>query len=471
MSLSSMITGAGIALGAANTLFKNPAQAGMDSHAVNQSGMTVLSHSITLADPSFNPSSIFTQLTNSLSGITSAISSKISNIGTELSICTAASKAQSNTLAVDAIVSKNLSGIPNQITQAFPPPDTVSPAFASITSSNSIVTSGADEIASHFDNTGAISALYTALNSIPGVNVSNGKQLLALLANSPSATVISTVNTTVATDASLRTALKSSFTSVGTSTTTMTNNFDSVVSSSQAAVNSALSFVTGANVVNMINNTNPSISNVMSSIIDTSKVDQKALSVSAAVNDKTLILPGKESVNISNSNANLTADTSAGAAINAGTLVSPPPGTPSTVDYTSSELANFKDMVDAQRLVSNAATEAAAAWLKPNVEDWKAEVQYDAKKKAAGYTKENPYGTSTDPVALAEWKTVYDAFIPKRDYYNNTLVVNSKVNKEKHEEMILEYKRRMIFGKYPYTYMASQGTIVQNQTTWLDSTK
>ena len=472
MGLMSMITGAGVALGAVGSLFKHPAQAALDTHTAYQAGMTVLAAGITLADPTFSPTSTFTQINSSLSGITASITSKISSIGTELSLVTSATKSQSIATAVDAVSSGNLAAIPNQITQAYPPSTDTHPAFASITSANSIVSSGADAIASQFDNTGFMTSLYINLNNLPGVSIANGKDLLTLLSNNPSPAVVSTVNTAIAADPALLSGLEAAFTAAGSSTSSMTSSFSSVVASSTAAVQSAISFVTGSNLVGMINSPIPSIANVMSSVINPAMVDQKSMVVAASISNKTVTLPGTESLTVSTTPAPIPAVTTA-TATNATSMIDPPPGVPTIVPYTSSETDVFFEQTKTQFTVKDNAIKDAAVWFKTNVEDWKQSVQYDAKKTAAGATIQNVVGTSTDPVVLAAWKEVYDQWVPKREFFNSTYHATWDAEDNKYKAMILEFRRRLNYGKYPYTYMASQGLVVApaDQTTYLDTTK
>lgn len=484
MSLQSMITGANLPIGDPASLFKNPAQAGLDAFGVSQGGMGGLAAAMTFTDPFFDPSSVFGAMTTSTSAITSELTSKISDLGSQLPVAAAAAKVQEQVQSVDAILAATAANIPNQINNAFPGPatcpiDYVKDSFKSVTESNAIVEAGNSAVATNFNNTGAMSSLYTALNAIPGVNVTNGKELLTAI-NSGGLAVTAAVTAAVASSSALLTQLKSSFTSVETTAVTaMTSSFDSVVASSSAAINSAINTVKGGSVVGLINSKSPCIQSVMSSAVNPVKVDQTALSISGGVAGRSIALPGSESVMA----ANMTGPVDLNSQVNvpvvpAAQMIAPVDG-PAIQRYTIIQLADFRDQVNTQNGVTDTFNKGAANFYKSSIEQWKVTSGYARKKTAAGATEENPFGTSTDPVALEEWRIIYngtpdpDNWLYKRTKYNTEFAQPSQAARAKWDQMKSELSQRIMYGKYPYTYQIAQGIAIpeDKQYIWLDTTK
>lgn len=481
-----MITGANLPIGDPASLFKNPAQAGLDALGVSQGGMGGLSSAMMLADPSFDPAPIFSTMTTASASITAGLTAKVASITTELPLALGAAHQQQATQSVDAILSGNLANIPNQIDNSFPAPnncpvDYVKDSFKSITESNALVTSSNDGTAALFNNTGSMSTLYTALNAIPGVVVTNGKELLATI-NSGGAAVTAAVTATVLGSPALLSTLKTSFNGVVSGPIAdMTSGFNSLVASSTASINSAIKSINGKNFVGMINSANPCVKAVMGSAIDQTKVDQTALTLSAGMNFKppaaTVVksspvsLPGQESVEVASTAAPV--DLGPPATVPASQMVSPSPGNPTIELYTKAEYLAFTDQLTAQNSIFQNINRAAATWYKPNIEEWKQTVGYERKKTAAGASESNVIGTSTDPVALSEWADVYALYLPKKNYYNETFPPQARAAKAKLAEMSTEFNQRGKFGKYPYTYQIAQGISIpeDKQYTWLSPTK
>ncbi len=482
MSLTSMISGAILPLTNPASLFKNPAQSQLTDFASSQSGLGILGNGMTATDPAFNPAALFSQMTSATSGITTELTSKVSKLGLELPLTLAASTQSQGAAAVDSILAGNIAGIPNQINNAFAgnntcPSTVVSDAFKSVTDAGPLVSIKIDTFSLLFNNTGSMTPLYTALNAIPGVAVTTGKELLNFLGNIPAglvASVTATVNSTIAGNPSLLTGLKSNFTAVGTTVTSMTSDFNGLVSSSSAAVTTALNTVIGSNLVNMVNSDIPCVQKVMNTCVNPTQVDQNALALKNSINAKEVFLPGQESVVAVKTNSTLQLNSPANKVkAPAAQMITPNPGQPTIDSYSSSQLAGFRDQLETQNDLIKSANKIAAEWYKTNIEIWKESVSYNKKKVAVAATVDAPYGTQGTEVELAEWKVVYDQWIPLRDTYNNTYVSSGLIARTKFDEMKSEYNNRAAFGKYPYTYRASIGQPVpaDRQFTYFDSTK
>lgn len=500
MSLQSMITGANLPLGSIGTLFKNPAGAAMSAFGVSTGGVGLLSSAVAAISPGFDPSIVTGGMSSSISSITDGLSSKLKSMGTELQIALAAQAQQTTISNVDNILNKtlDLSGS-QQIGAAFSPVTSpcgssiVNDSFKSLTESPNVVNSGNTAVATNFDNTGAMSTLYTALNAIPGVSVNNGTELLALLGNSPSLAVQAAVAAATATSPALVLALKSAFDGVykpGATPTdpptgasaAMVGAFNVTVAESSAAVQQATDLFTGGNTVSLINSSNPCVKTLMGSVIDPVKVDQNALSLSTGLKTNTVSLPGQESV----AATNMTKPLELGAAVNnpvtpAAQMVTPVAG-PTIQPYTSDQLSGFRNQLIAQNDTLNSINTANATWYKTNVEDWKQQTQYEAKKTAAGATTAHPYGTSTDPAVLAAWRAVYgepnstdpNTYIYKKNIFNaSPYQPDSVAARLKFDQMKSEYDQRAKYGQFPYTYQIAQGISVppDKQYTYLAPTK
>ncbi len=259
----------------------------------------------------------------------------------------------------------------------------------------------------------------------------------------------------------------------------MASAFGTLVSDAATSLAKSFSFITGANTVNMLNSTNPCVQKVMAAAIAPAAVDENALSAAQGLKDKTISLPGNESI----AAANMTKTLEVGSAVNNPVVpaaqVSAPTTGPVVVPYTSDELAGFREQVTAQNNLVLSWKQQSATWYKTNVEDWKISVQYELKKTNAGATTANPYGTSTNPVYIAEWKAVYDGnpapdnYVTKRDYFNSFYLPPALDLEKTNRDIQSEYKQRAKYGKYPYTYQIAQGYPISadQEYTLLDSTK
>lgn len=508
-SLKSMVEGVHIPMGEVGSLFQNPAKKAFDALADSTKGMKTLGDAMKLADPTLDTliTSTAAGIAATAKGVTDSLTAKVASISTELPITMSAQAIQDRVKSVDAILSKNLAAIPDQIQKAFPvpskgkeaegtpcPADTVEAAMAPITKANDMVKAANDAVTKAFDNTGPMGPLYTALNRIPGVKVSSGSELLSFLGSVPtsmSGLVTTILGSLIQPGSALVEQLKGAFTSSQDTTGSvipnpvpgqppivtpgkLTTEFNKVVESANKAVTDATNFLTGSNVVSMIDSTNACVANVMKKVVNPAMTNPAAQGLQDDIKNKTVSLPGQESVAATGTYKPLEINSVVNKpGVTAADIVEAEPGKPEVVFYAKAELAIMAAKTNAQGDVVNKMDNEAATWYKPNVEDWKKDVDYNNKRSAAGYTEQEPLGTSTDPVALAEWKKVLDVWTTKRDYYNGTFVGPRNKELEKHVAMRLEYSRRRGAGKYPYTWLESRGIIIaeQNRTTLLDTTK
>lgn len=481
MSLQSMITGANLPIGDPASLFKNPAQAGLDALGVSQGGMGGLATAMQFTDPLFDPTAIFATMTAGATDITAGLTAKVSTLATDLSTALSAANIQKSIASVDPLLNNTLTGIPNQIDNAFSAPavcpdDHIKNSFKSVTESNALVASSNDAIAAQFDNTGPMSTLFTALNALPGVAISTGKELLDLM-NTGGAAVQAAAAAAIASSGPLLTQLKSSFTDTTSKVNDMTAGFSNLVQQSSDALEEATKVLTGNNVVSRIASNNSCIQSVMSSCVNPAKVDGTALALQAGQKDGTIVLPGQQSVSLVNSKAE--APTFNAAIVPAANMVVPPVAGPSIVRYTSSEISAFQENIRQQNIDGKALAKASAEWMKTNVEEWRTQVQYYLKKKNANATESNPLGDSPNPVYLEEWRLIYNVtpdpnnWLWKKNHYDTVLRPAMVAALKKLEESDSEYKQRTSYGKYPYTFQIAQGLTIpeEKQYTWLDSTK
>ena len=97
---------------------------------------------------------------------------------------------------------------------------------------------------------------------------------------------------------------------------------------------------------------------------------------------------------------------------------------------------------------------------------------YAAASAAAGYTKESPYGTTTNQAALDAWKPLLEEqrarMTGSRELYAS---YNSAYDAAQSAK--LEFRRICIYGKYPYSHMKLLGFTftLEEETTLLDTTK
>ena len=225
-----MITSANIPMGSVGSLFQNPAQAALDDFNTVNTGLNNMMSTLSSAVPTsftmptfpnINPAtgSIIPDPTTGLppvvpvvlsytdyvnaqaSNITAGISSKISALSTEVPLINLAAAQQNIVASTDAVLSGNISAIPDQVAAAFPtlaqnPGSLVQQAFGPITQAQPTVSNAVSNIASQFDNVGHMTSVFSAVNSIPGVAVSTGKDMLSLLGTA-TGTLQSSVNSAI----------------------------------------------------------------------------------------------------------------------------------------------------------------------------------------------------------------------------------------------------------------------------------
>ena len=493
-SYSDMMTSATTALGKAGSMFKNPAQAGIDSVSVVQAGVSYLMSKTVNYDPTFVPPSfpgpiagtiisLEQHISSSIAGITSGISDKLSNFSSEiLKIKDAADRTES-AKAVDAILSKNLKGIPSQINVLYPGADTKSSsaappnmdaAFTPLTASNAHVSDAASAMAAEFDNVGFMVPFFTALNGMPGMTqLVTGTDLLTYIGTVPDKTYVDAAFASVVSPDFIS-GLETAFKNVGSHTTTMSSGFSDILKSAKDAVAAASGIISGGVILSLLSDVTPQIKALTDKIIDRSAINQRALDIKSAIDNKQISLPGAESLAVSNpANKTLPDVTNSSIGISAANIISPPAGAPAIVEYDSSQLINFRDPINAALDENNAKAGAAAAWFKENVEDWKISTGYAAAKSAAGATKEFPYGTSTDQAALDAWKPLLEEQRRLVAKFNAEYYRPNKVLYDNYEALLLEWSRRVKYGKYPYTVMKYSGATFtpEEETTLLDTTK
>ena len=491
-SYSDMVAGATAALGSPGSLFKNPAQVGINSVSTIQTGINYLMSQVQIYDPTYVPPtytdpttgtimSLGQHITSAISGITSAISSKLSSLGSELSKIQDASNHEETIKSVDSILNKNLAGVPSQISAAYPGltpptvPTTMDVAFKPLTGANDHVSGAASTMSAEFNNTGFMVPFFTALNNIPGITqLVTVEDLLTYIGTTVDKTNINAAFAIAASSGGFINGLESAFGNVGTHTTTMSSGFNDIMSSANSAVSAASSLISGSFVMSLLTDTSPQITAITDKIIDKSAINQQALQIKTAIDNKEISLPGTESLAISNpANVSLPDVNSTGNGMSAASIISPPPAAPSIVSYTVDEINAFTQLVSTAHDENDAAADAAALWAKTNIEDWKISVGYNDAKLAAGYTKESPYGTSTNQAALDAWKPLLEEQRRRLEYYNNTYFLPNKIIYNRFIAMRLEWARRVKYGKYPYTIMNYNGIAFtpEEETILLDTTK
>jgi len=492
-TLTEMVKGAKIPLGSPGSLFKNPASQAIGALASTASGMGTIGAIMSIADPGFSPSAALGAIQSSVAGITTSVTASINSMSTDLPLAMSAQVLRDRAQSVDAIMAKNINGIPNQIQAAFPipgapkdgssgetpcPSNHVVNAMAPITESNNMVNAGNDQATKGFDNSGAMASLYTALNALPGVNITNGKELLAFLGNIPpalSGAVNSILSSIITPGSAILTQLKGSFSSTETTMAKLSSDFTKVVNDAAASLAESLNFLGGSHIVSLIGNETPCISNVMNAVVNPSMVNPIALATSDSIKTKEVLLPGQESV-VATTNIEKPVSLASPEnkpRVTAAEIISPQPGQPSISPYTAEELQGFKVRVDDQKKVWDKISHDASLYYKDNVEDWKKRELFYQKAEKAGATPDNTVGTSKDPEVLAEWKDVQERFLVQVGMHREIYGKPYREAKVKYLEMKIEFEQRTKYGKNPYTYQIANGISIPegNQYTVFDSTK
>lgn len=480
MPLSSMIAGALKPLGEAGSLFKNPAETSLNSLNTCVGGLNVLKQKMQLTNPSFDPSQYFSQITESVGNLTSKMTEKISNIGSELPLSAAASVQQYSTKNVDSILSGDLSGISNSINQQFPTEGQVSneyvnKAFKAVTESNTYVNSSISSLSSTFNNSPALTPLYQGLNNIPGVSISNGEELLKFLGNIPpnlATQVDAVLNSTIVGNSTITNSLANSFSGITQSMSGLTSSVNSAIDEGKQALDIAINEIKGASIINMIKSPNPAVSAVMAMVVNPAAIDQRALEISKAVTSKSIGMPGQEAVDVVKNNTPLTL-ASPPPKVTVEQMIAPNTGNPVIDKYEPSKLFEFVNKVSSAREDMNAKGKEASRYYDEELMAWKKSVDYDAKKLAAKASEENPRGASSDQEAIAAWLPVFEEWTRRRLNFINEIRPGYVKAKQYWYDLVDENSARLKFGKYPYTFQIAQGVNVppEKQFTNLDSTK
>lgn len=413
-------------------------------------------------------------------GITSATKSytkdKLSKITTEIPMMQAVSaSAASATQAVAQSDSTNVPTDPNQlISDAFPTSQdgslTGGPSFDN-------AFKGLNEgVKAAFDSaTASISASFSTMSAtmkemIESVwgKIQDGAAFLKKL-KSGKMVEISAINDKMAAALvsqnagaeAFLTNLKLTVNGILSTVSSALKDFNDVVAKEADALKDAMSFLTNFNFLKMFNTSNPSVSRLMDKISNPDKIDSVALEV----------------INTPVSAYDSPATNAIGTAATISTLEGIPDSSNKkpTLDgvsnrYTIEEINKFKEAVSTKHDKLQSCIVTSAKWLNSNVMEWKKSVKFVEKQNAVGASESDPIGTSKDPVALASWKEVYDAYQIKRTEYNETILpITDKANKM-YLAYDAEYKLRKSYGRTPYTTMAERGypTSAAEQTDYLD---
>lgn len=491
LSLTEMVAGAGIVAGLAGSIFKNPAQAGINSISSSQSGIEYLMAQVSIADPTYVPPSypnpdtdplapptisLTQHITSSVTEITDAISTKTLNVAQDLKVALIASDHQNAAKAIDGITSKNIAAIPSQIAVKFPDPSAtqntvMDTAFTPITQSAAYMNAASSNMSTEFDNVGFMTEFFTAMNAIPGViPMTTGEQLLKYIGATPDKTLIDAAFIASTTPSFIE-GLKLAFSNVGTHTTNMASGFSSIVDAAKGAMATAMSVISGNQLLSILSSPNSLVQSVLGKVIDTSTLDLNAIDLKNAVEGNKVSLPGGEALVLSAKGSTADAETVSDKVVPAVNIVAPVNA--SYVPYTIAEINEFSRLADVQLGVAVSAHKVAAEWAKINLEDWKVSTGYRAAKVRAGWTEQSPFGTSTDPVILEEWRILLTECRRRFAEYNAGPGKARAVEYTKHDEMVDEWTARSKYGKYPYTYQESIGTVLKdsNKTTHFDTTK
>jgi len=472
MSLGDMINGASLPMGDSASLFKNPAADAMGSFSSAQAGMTTLSTAIPTIP---GASASLTTLDTSMTGVNTGLTGKVSALTTDMPLVASASKIGQTVDSVDAITSGT--SLPTAEPESKTcPGNFFDDAFAPIKEAANFIQSKVDDLTSAFNNTGAMSSLYSALNSIPGVAVSNGKELLEFLGNIPSsvASAVNSALTGLSTNTSFMTAIEGAFDDAKSVGDAMASEFNDLIAASDAALSDAKKLITNFNFLNFLNNDNKCVSGVMDTVTNTDNVDQKSLTVKSMVSKKEIEIPGKQGMKIASASES-TIDNLAGTSepIQADAMLSPSAAQPTIVPYTDSQINGFYTALTNARTDWKDKLDIAVTRANELV-DWKKSTNYSGIRVAAGATIENNLTpTTTDTALAAQWNALYAEFITRKDAFLATYKKPSDDAEIYYLNLASEVKARATYGKYPYTYSIAMGVSVpeDEQFTNLDTTK
>lgn len=489
-SLSEMVAGASKAASEAGSIFKNPAQAGTNSISSTQLGIDYLMAQVIIADPTYVPPtypnpdpvgppfiSLSQHITGSVASITSAIYEKTLNVAQDLKIALIASDHQQAAKAIDAITSKNLAAMPNQIAVKFPDvtatQNTVmDTAFTPLTGAAPHMDAAAATMAAEFNNIGFMVPFFTAMNAIPGViQMTTGEALLKYIGNTTDKTLIDAAFISCSTSLDFIIGLKTAFSNTGTHTTTMATGFSTIVDGAKAAMATATSIIGGNQLVSMLSSPNAFVQSILGKVVNTSTLDLGAIDLKNAVESNKISLPAGESLAISAKGSVANVETISDNIVPAVNIIAPVNS--SYVPYTITEINEFSRLTNVQLDICKSVHKQAAEWVQTNLEDWKVSTGYRAAKVQAGYTKDAPFGTTTDPAILESWRIQLTECRRRTAEYEAGIGAIRAREYTKHDEMSDEWVARSKYGKYPYTYQESIGTQLNpsDKTTHLDTTK
>jgi len=499
MSLSSMIASATTPLGSIGSLYKLPATVELNDFSTANGSYDIFGQAMVISDPGFDPSALTGSMTTAVSDISTQLTAKINEIPNQLAFVSSAAALQIRVTEIDAIVSGT--GYPDIINKAFPSPGdcptvSIKDSFKTITETGAMVAGKINAMGSSLDVSGALAPMITAIQTAGGPIIASGKELLAYVANAPAA-VVTAIKNSITASPTMVASLKGSFASAQSDVGNLTTDFSAAVVTEANAVAAASNFVKGQDVVNLISSSNPCINNVMANSVNPAQVDVIAVEVSNMSLKKEIVLPGQPTIVAVAANAEVPVITPVQTAP-AAQAIPVPPG--AIVPYTYDEVSDLLfPPVKAQEKIVIKITNAVAEFRKTYVEDWINTNQYEGKKLAAGAGGANTEGTSTDPAKIAAWKDVYDArpggdiagpfgpennytlptptapygYVQIREYVNSTVVPVLRQALLLLSSMKFEKSARVLYGKYPYTYMISVGRDVLpiQQYTYLDSGK
>lgn len=249
-----------------------------------------------------------------------------------------------------------------------------------------------------------------------------------------------------------------------TSATTALSSLTTSIANEAKAVADSLSYLVGANMLNLFSNGTDCSKTVLSSVVNPAIVPPDTASIlSSPVTSYTT--PTTDAI------ATVTSVREIAPGVHLKEKDPPPASTGDYIAYTQDELDGFKDRVQTARENLSDDKSTAATWVKVNIEDWKVANGYQTKGVAAGASSTMPYGTSTDPAVLAAWKMVKDQGDVLTNTYNTTILPPITEEARILSLYVKELNRRTQFGKEPYSYLAAHGMPVPDdqQTTYLDS--
>lgn len=483
LSYQGMIDGASKTFTDPTSLFKNPASDGLAKLTSTSGGMALIEECF--APPPAIPGDPFVSAIGSgasalSSQVTNHLTSKVASLHQELSLMGAAESNAVNVATIDAIAAGNLTSGPDPIAIAFSGsscPPSINPktadAFKTVTDSTSLLTNIHTSTTSALDALPDLPTLLSAVGAVVGSTISNADQLLTVLGSAVGpvrSLVISAIQSTASSLPSLLSGLTTAVANVQTSISGAASDFSSWISGETAAISSAITQLQSTYTVSLLNSKDPCVQKIMNAAVNPSVVNQRAL---IAVDESNIVEnPKQAAVDLARSGAPVANIEST---VKKEPVVPPPPdGDPEA--YTIEQLEVMKADWEAESDTVDSLKAANATWWHDNFIQWKKSVNYDAVAAAAGwilseqrYVDPNP----ATPAQIAAYQSLRAQGLEKRDYYNNTLLVQSNNAVKLYEAKRLEWSRRFKYGKHPYTTMMAAGATFTDaeQTTYYDTTK